>query len=258
MEQEHEHTATTQQQPASGRPFRSATIMALATALAKAQGEIRGALKDSEVDMQLKRKDGSEGQRIKLRYADLASVWDACREPLAKNGLSIVQLPSTDGPWVRLTTLLLHESGEWISNDLDLQAENGSPQKLGSAITYARRYALSAMVGIAPEEDDGAAASGTAVHQEQRPAPQQAPRQDTRAFDRSAPSPLAKFLDAINAAETGSALESIFAQRREVRDREELERFDAAWYARRDFLKARAKEKMDAQKAQGAPANGGR
>lgn len=127
----------------------------LAPALCKAQAAMRGALKDST------------NPHFKSRYADLASVWDACRDALTANGLSVVQLPGGNGASVEMTTLLLHASGQWISCTGTFLAVKSDPQALGSAITYARRYQLAAVVGVAPEDDDGNAASGTG----ERPTP---------------------------------------------------------------------------------------
>jgi hypothetical protein len=93
-------------------------------------------------------------------YADLSSCWDAVREPLTKNGLSVVQLAeSNDGTFVTVETILLHESGEFISGRLTMRPTVQSPQGIGSAITYARRYGLTAIVGLTQHDDDGNAAS---------------------------------------------------------------------------------------------------
>jgi hypothetical protein len=121
---------------------RSDTIAALSSALSKAQGAIKAAAKDAE------------NPHFKSRYADLASVWDACRDPLAKNELAVIQLPSTSDSKVHIVTLLTHSSGEWIEETLVLTPGADTPQGVGSAITYGRRYGLSAMVGVAPDDDD--------------------------------------------------------------------------------------------------------
>jgi len=97
---------------------------------------------------------------FKSKYADLASVWEACRGPLTANGLSVSQLPAVDGMRVTLTTVLMHESGQFISQDLTMTAAANTPQAVGSALTYARRYALASIVGVAQADDDGNAASG--------------------------------------------------------------------------------------------------
>lgn len=126
---------------------RSDSIAALSAALAKAQSEMAGAAKDKT------------NPHFKSAYADLASVWEACRTALTKNGMAILQPVSAEDAKVTVTTILTHSSGEWISGELTMTAQQNTPQGIGSCITYARRYALSAMVGVAPEDDDGNAAS---------------------------------------------------------------------------------------------------
>lgn len=127
----------------------SGTIGKLTEALAKAQGLIKGALKDSSNPF------------FKSKYADLESVWEACREPLSKNGLAIFQGAGdiADGKVV-VETILSHTSGEWVSSSFDATPEKLTPQGVGSAITYLRRYGLQSMVGIAPVDDDGEVAEG--------------------------------------------------------------------------------------------------
>lgn len=124
----------------------------LAAALAKAQGAIEGAKKDKKND------------HFRSKYADLASVWEACRKPLTDNGLSVIQLPcEAPAGSVGLETILLHESGEFLSKTFFMPVKDaGNPQAVGSAITYARRYALAAFVSVCPDDDDGnAAAAGS-------------------------------------------------------------------------------------------------
>lgn len=128
---------------------RSAEIAKLATALCKAQGVMEGAKKDAEAVI--------TGQQ-KRTYADLASVWDAVRKPLTDNGLSVVQFPRTAGNGVEIETTLLHVSGEFMCDVLWVPCGKNDAQGLGSAITYGRRYALMAVTGVAPVEDDGGAA----------------------------------------------------------------------------------------------------
>jgi hypothetical protein len=118
----------------------------LACALAKAQGNITGARKDSANPF------------FKSKYADLASCWDACRKPLSDNGLAVIQIPEVGIEFVTIMTLLVHESGQWIRSRLPMKPKDFSPQSLGSTITYARRYALAAMVGLAQTDDDAESA----------------------------------------------------------------------------------------------------
>lgn len=127
---------------------RSEQINEIAAALAKAQGAMEGAAKDSANPF------------FKSKYADLASVWGACRGPLAENGIAVIQSPSTDGPLVTVRTLLVHSGGQWFSNDLSAMAKDDSPQAIGSIVTYLRRYSLQSLVGVAPEDDDAEAAQG--------------------------------------------------------------------------------------------------
>jgi len=120
----------------------------LAKALAKAQMEI----KDAEANI--------ENEFLNTRYANLAAVMKACREPLAKNGLAIVQLPrpSTSPTTVELETMLVHESGQYISTIWQMVLEKPTAQGTGSCLTYMRRYMISAMLGIAQVDDDANAA----------------------------------------------------------------------------------------------------
>jgi hypothetical protein len=125
----------------------SESINEIATALSKAQAVIAGAVKDKT------------NPHFKNDYADLSSVWDACRKPLTDHGLSVVQTAATDEGKVGVTTILMHASGQWIQDTLLMRPTKDDPQGVGSCITYARRYALAAMVGVAPADDDGNAAS---------------------------------------------------------------------------------------------------
>lgn len=125
----------------------SEQINALAAALAKAQGEIKGAIKDSKNPF------------FKSNYADLASIQDACREPLSKNGLCVMQTTDTDEHGnTYIFTTLAHSSGQWMQGKLKINPQKNDPQAVGSALTYARRYALAAIVGIAQVDDDAESA----------------------------------------------------------------------------------------------------
>ena len=126
----------------------SESIAALAAALSKAQASITGALKDSANPF------------FKSKYADLASCWDACRKPLTDNGLAVIQTIEAGEGRAVLVTTLAHSGGEWIKSYCPILTKDDSPQALGSAITYARRYALAAMVGLAQIDDDAEAAQG--------------------------------------------------------------------------------------------------
>jgi len=110
-------------------------------------------------------KKDSTNPHFKTAYADLASIWDACRAPLANAGFSVVQLVSSDATQgiphcghAIIETILAHSSGEWVSSTLAVPLTKSDAQGLGSAITYGRRYALAAIVGVCPADDDGEAA----------------------------------------------------------------------------------------------------
>lgn len=124
----------------------SAEINELATALAIAQGQITGALKDSSNPF------------FRSKYADLASCWDACRKQLSENGLAVIQTTSAENGTVYVNTVLTHKSGQWVRGSLPVKAKDDSPQAQGSGMTYARRYALAAIVGLAQIDDDAEAA----------------------------------------------------------------------------------------------------
>lgn len=141
----------------------SDSIDQLAVALAAAQGEISPAPKDKI------------NPHFKSHFADLAGVWEACRESLSKHGLSVVQSPAFAEGRMILTTRLMHKSGQWMEGQLSLKPRGDDPQSVGSAITYARRYALGAVIGVVSDEDDdgNAASKQPQPQQQQRQQPQQ-------------------------------------------------------------------------------------
>lgn len=118
---------------------------------------------------------GKSNPFFKSKYADLTSIWDALRESLADNGLAVLQ--TNDGEAenaVTIVTTLAHTSGQWIRGRLHMPLAKNDPQGVGSAITYGRRYTLAAMLGVAPEDDDGEGAMGrgkAAKHETPPPAP---------------------------------------------------------------------------------------
>jgi len=127
----------------------SESITKIAIAVSKMQGNLKGASKDARNPFH------------KSKYANLESVWDACREQLAKNELAVIQAPSFSEGRMILETRLIHSSGEWFQSTLALKPKDDTPQGIGSTITYAKRYSLMAIVGIADtDDDDGNAASG--------------------------------------------------------------------------------------------------
>jgi hypothetical protein len=126
---------------------KSEEIKNLAVAMNKAQTEMGGAHK------------GANNPFFKSKYADLAAVVQAVKEPFANNGLSYVQFPIEDNGRIGVETILMHSSGEWLSNSFTVNLTKQDAQGAGSAITYCRRYGLQAVAGIPSEDDDGNAAS---------------------------------------------------------------------------------------------------
>lgn len=121
----------------------SGELKNLIPALLKAQQEIKPAVQDAR------------NPHFQNRYATFQSVQQACKGPLLANGLCLVQTMSGDDSGNSyLNTTLFHTSGEWISGGLRLLVDQPSMQKLGSAITYAKRYSLAAMLGVVDDEDD--------------------------------------------------------------------------------------------------------
>ena len=126
----------------------SDSIAALAAALAKAQGQLEGAKKDST------------NPHFKSKYADLSSVVEALKACVPANGLSYVQTVVTSDHGVGVETMLMHSSGEWICGEpFTIPVNKADAQGFGSALTYSRRYSLSAMAGVKADDDDGNAAA---------------------------------------------------------------------------------------------------
>jgi hypothetical protein len=132
----------------------SETIGAIAAALAKAQGELTNP--EKSLTATIRSPFPSEGDRT-YRYASLASGLEIVRKTLGQHEIATIQTTAIDQNTgqIRLTTLLAHASGEWISSDWPVcpMSDAATPHRMGAALTYARRYALFALVGIAGEDD---------------------------------------------------------------------------------------------------------
>ena len=119
----------------------SDNIEHLSTALAAAQGALKNPPKNKV------------NPHFKSRYVDLSDGLDAIRECLSKNGLAFIQGTSISDGMIVLNTRITHKSGQWLESDYPVGGL-GRPQEMGSAMTYARRYALFSLVGVAGEDDD--------------------------------------------------------------------------------------------------------
>jgi len=126
---------------------KSESIKNIAIAMCKAQSEMGGAVKEAKNPF------------FKSNYADLGSVIKAIKEPFANNGLSYVQFPIEQGGRIGVETILMHESGEYLTNSFTVNLSKQDAQQAGSALTYCRRYSLQAVAGIPAEDDDGNKAS---------------------------------------------------------------------------------------------------
>jgi hypothetical protein len=142
----------------------SEAINELAASLSKAQGEMQAAIKDKVNPF------------FKSSYADLGSVWDAARPVLSKYGLCIMQTTefSPDRNQVIMVTTLAHISGQWVKSYLPLNPSKNDSQGMGAAITYLRRYSLSAIVGVVcDDDDDGEISVGRGKTHEKQKSPAQ-------------------------------------------------------------------------------------
>ncbi len=144
---------------------KSDNIAELAKALSKAQADMSGA------------KKSSNNPFFKSKYADLKEVIECVKEPFADNGLSFAQFPISNDGFAGVETVIMHSSGEWISNEYMLKVSKNDPQGIGSAITYARRYALQAACGVPSEDDDGESAMGRSPKPKKAPEPKPEPKQ---------------------------------------------------------------------------------
>jgi hypothetical protein len=145
----------------------SDNIADLAASLAKAQSEMGAVHKDQD------------NPYFRSKFAGLSTVWEAVKPALTKNGLSIVQMPGSDERGYFVQTQLLHSSGQWIRSTTYMKPAKEDPQGIGSLISYARRYALQAMVMACPDDDDGEAAMGRTASQKPAEAPKPAAKAET-------------------------------------------------------------------------------
>ena len=134
----------------------SENIANLAKALSIVQGKLTHAKKDSANPF------------FKSKYADLESVWDACRSLLADNNLAVAQFPGTYSDLdksMSLTTILTHESGEWISHEMSMPLSKVDAHGCMAILTYMRRASLAAVIGVVQADDDGNTAANKPVNQ---------------------------------------------------------------------------------------------
>lgn len=138
--------------------------------MANAPKNIYAALAAAQAEMTRAKKD-SNNPHFRSKFADLASVQDACFPALNKHGFAVFQPLVKEEDGLAVQTILAHESGEMLQCSIPLILAANNMQGLGSAITYARRYGLFCMSGVAPDDDDGNEASKQAPKKQVKPAP---------------------------------------------------------------------------------------
>jgi hypothetical protein len=150
--------------------YTSEKIDAIVPAFLKAQAEMTAARKDSK------------NPHFRSSYADFNSVASAVKEPLNNNGLMFVQPIETIDEKLYVSTVIFHTSGQWFKSSTPIKIadkDSQNPQKLGSAITYARRYDLQSLCGLEAEDDDGNAATPPKGAYQPKPKPQTTPKRLT-------------------------------------------------------------------------------
>lgn len=220
----------------------------LAAALAAAQGAIKGAAKDKT------------NPHFKSQYADLTAVWDACREALSKNKIAVIQAPEVYEGKLILHTTLAHSSGEQISGTFPVTPVQNTPQGIGSAMTYARRYSLASMVGVAPEGDDddgnaGSAGTPTNGATKDTSPPAQVKEKARPRIVEPAPAQQARVLPKIEARieEIGHmGIDQLFALEDDAEYKQQLEWLHEHWPQKYNDIHGYWKERVAAL----APANG--
>lgn len=142
------------------------SIAKIAKALAKAQSEFKEVKKDATAKIPMKK-----GGHYTYKYATLPNIIESSRDALSKNGIAITQPIVFTSKGQCLQTLLIHESGETLKSEMPLNT-NQAPQLLGSLLTYYRRYQLSAILGIAADEDEDGQAAQDGYSKQKQQAPQ--------------------------------------------------------------------------------------
>ncbi len=205
--------------------YQSNEIGELAKALSAAQGEMDAAKKDGQ---------GNYG-----KYTTISSILEVVKEALSKNGLAVVQAPMPcESGNICLRTTLMHSSGQWIASQLTMKADNSSPQKIGSVMTYARRYALAAILGVGQEDDDAQSAQDEYERQARKAQKERVQQARQQAAENNPDAPTPEMFRALMATLTErgckerkeylAELSAFF--RREVKSSKELTRAEISEY----------------------------
>jgi hypothetical protein len=154
----------------------SEEINEIAAALAAAQGKFGEVVASETAQVESRRTN----VKYSYEYETLAAVLDAVRAPLSENGIALLQPPTTRERGVIVLTMLVHTSGQWFRSYLTMPCDSGDPQAVGSAITYARRYALKSILGLAPDSADEDDAQAARASRQDAPRPAQRASQAAR------------------------------------------------------------------------------
>jgi hypothetical protein len=169
----------------------------LITALCKAQAEFKSALKDAT------------NPHFKKSYADLSAIWEACKDGLHKNGLVVSQQTMGNEQGWHLVTKVYHTSGGYMESLTPIISQGNDPQKFGSGMTYARRYALAAILGIVTDDDD---AEGAMVRNSTN-VQQSAPKQPVKVVDAQV---VANALKVVTNTNTAEALKTVWENHKDL------------------------------------------
>lgn len=183
-------------------------------------------------------KKANSNPAFKSKYADLAAVVEAVVPALNDAGIGVLQFPAYDGEMVAVTTTLIHESGSAVTGVLHLRPSKSDPQGVGSATTYARRYALLAMTGAAPEDDDGNAASGPGVERHEHKRAEHKPPTLSERADRFEAT--LKAVKSVAELKKAYSLGSALCAELDAKDPERLAAIDALLAQREEELSERA------------------
>lgn len=231
----------------------SEAINDLASALAKAQGEMPAVEKNKEGKVKGESKSGSKYE-YSYKYADIADILSTALPVLSANGLALVQATAIAGNDLNIVSRIVHGSGQWIESDYPVCSIGGDHQKMGGALTYARRYAACSLLGIAPEEDvDGGEGKTAPTRDTSRrdsgPPPRREPEADHRqsndahAVNDDAIAYMARFRTSMRACESEPELRDLWANNKQARVGARLTQ------AQCDILLHELKQEIDGLKA---------
>lgn len=221
----------------------SEAINEIAGALAKAQGEMPPIDKSKTGKVQGTSKAGKDFN-FEYKYADIADILSAALPVLSKSGLALVQATEIAGNDLNIVTRIVHQSGQWIESDYPVCSIGGDHQKMGGALTYARRYAACSLLGIAPEEDvDGSEGKSEPTRSNYQRNSTPPAREAPPAVNNDAIAYMARFRTAMRSCESEHELRDLWADNKQARVGARLTQ------AQCDILLHELKQEIDGLKA---------